>query len=213
VEQLANHDSILVRVGEDLEEFYVPEKMLRANSALFDTVIESDKKEGRDCSVLLLETNPKTFKVWVKFLYTGRVEVIIGASDTYSWICFWALGNLLDDSGFKDALIDLLAFSTHLTKGWTGWAHGRQLVCTPDSAHRSLGKNLEADFIFQNYDKFNIRLKRSIDENAPWEGWNNALPEDWLDEIGTCKYHAHGPGKPCYKTMIECAIHDYLNRD
>ena len=110
----ANHDSVLIRVGKDLQEFYVPEKLLRANSTLFEKILEKDPK-GQDRVVVLIETSsqpfddaafPSLFKIWSTFIYTGCLffasdgdveqfgKVTIGTKDEKLWRNIWNLSDM-----------------------------------------------------------------------------------------------------------------------
>jgi hypothetical protein len=64
---------IVVRVGHAKQEFFVHEKLLRASSEFFDMALKKEWKEGQEAAVDSSDAKPEYFRVWVKFLYIGRV--------------------------------------------------------------------------------------------------------------------------------------------
>jgi hypothetical protein len=64
--------SVVVRVGKDEEESFIHETLLRANSEVFNTALK-EWKEGQERSAELPEAKVEVFKIWVKWLYTGRM--------------------------------------------------------------------------------------------------------------------------------------------
>jgi hypothetical protein len=58
----------------------VHESVLRENSIFFDKALKSDWKEASDRIVRLPETNPVTFEILVRFVYTGLLFIELSDS-------------------------------------------------------------------------------------------------------------------------------------
>jgi len=111
---------IIVRVGKTKQEYHVHEKLLRASSEFFNNALKKEWKEGQEAAVDLLDTEPKHFEAWTKFLYTGRVffqeqeadgmpkDLERVAAEILTWVDLYSLGDFIRDTDFRDALIDAL---------------------------------------------------------------------------------------------------------
>ncbi|KAI4648979.1 uncharacterized protein J4E78_008496 [Alternaria triticimaculans] len=140
---------ILIRVGEVKQEFYVHESLLRANSLFFDNALKKEWKEGQERVVDLPDTEPEHMRIWIKFLYTGRIftgtetpqiresEAELFCKDVSAWNRLYTLGDFLQDGDFKDALIDAMMEFTAILNAYPIrlpdfiYSHS-----TKDSAHR-----------------------------------------------------------------------------
>lgn len=102
----------------------VHESALRANSTFFDKALKGDWKEACDKVVLLPETDPTTFEVFVRFVYTGLLFVELPVAEnnkmeeprgeprekwktpTLSYRCLFMLADYLQASDLRDAILD-----------------------------------------------------------------------------------------------------------
>lgn len=207
-----------MQVGEEQQEFYVHEKLVRTNSKFFDTTLNKKWKEGQERVVKLPETAPRDFKIWVKFLYTGRVflrddraQVVMEdgtfESEEYGvWDSCYALGDFLQDTDFKDALIDALIEGMATTVDYPlEVANCIYPYSGKGSAHRSLAIDVLVNIwdrkLYKTLSHPQEFLQDVLIEIGPKleEGIGNVPGKVFFKGINTCKYHDHGPDKPGFR--------------
>jgi hypothetical protein len=187
------------------------------SSGFFDTALKKEWKEGQEQDVKLPETEVEIFEIYVKWLYTGRVflakegDVISsgkGSNEWPRWYFCYALGDFLQDCDFKDACIDTcIEAMCDMAKIPTGLSKWIYPYSTPTSAHRR--------FVVDTFVNCRNRATWTDDVYNPAEFLTDVVKpigpklklglecepvDEYLDPNYTCKYHDHGPEKPCYKT-------------
>lgn len=102
-----------------IKTFTVHETILRAQSPFFENAMARDWKEATEHEVKLPEHTPNFFEVYSRWAYSNRItvnklDVIQEARIAYcSILCrAYILGDTLQDTDFKDAIIDVLVSYT-----------------------------------------------------------------------------------------------------
>ncbi|KXT07544.1 hypothetical protein AC578_10138 [Pseudocercospora eumusae] len=115
----------MVKVGTPHTTFHVNEELLCSGSEFFKAALQKEWREGQMHVVELPEQSPETFNVYLNWLYQKQVFVGIEADEgpelSWPWskqIQAYALGDLLMDIDFKDAIVDALMVLMH-TKAQT----------------------------------------------------------------------------------------------
>ncbi|KAH7071665.1 hypothetical protein FB567DRAFT_455269, partial [Paraphoma chrysanthemicola] len=211
---------VVVMVGKSKHKFYIHEALLRSNSGFFDAALKKEWAEGQDRIVKLPDKDPEIFKIWMKWIYTGRLFIVkqddiqrykdklIISREWARWRKMFELADFLQDFDCKDAAIDALIEAMVVRN-----ASPRYLpTCIyPHSTKHSAHRRLTVDLFVKATDRefFAISI-----ENQPQEFiidvmssiglfLSNGIEGISLKEFfagETCKYHDHGPDKPCYKT-------------
>jgi len=213
-------EPILVLVGASKYKFYIHEKLIRSNSGFFDTALKKEWAEGQDRRVELPSFEVDIFKVWIKWLYTGRIFLttegdlqkdhtgVYKSCHNTRWASCYALADYIHDSDFKDAAIDAMIEVICQTNLYpfslAGYIYPHSVK---GSAHRMLAVDL-----FTKYWRRDDYI-RSIDQPKEFlhdvlvsigpdlaEGVKRHYASRLPIDKDTCKYHDHGPDKPCYKT-------------
>lgn len=166
----------------------------------------------------LPDTGPEHMRIWIKFLYTGRIftgtetpqirqsEAELFCKDVSAWNRLYTLGDFLQDGDFKDALIDAMMEFTAILNAYPIrlpdfiYSHS-----TKDSAHRrfvvDMFVNVRNDKTFETNlgysQEFLYDMLKSIVPSLG-KGIELQFSEDWFKSQDGCKYHDHGD-KPCYK--------------
>lgn len=208
---------MIVGVDSDAKDFHVHEDALRRHSEFFRAALIGDWNEAREGIVRLPEEDPEVFDTFVTFVYSGRVNVPqdtdcstdkVDSDELGALADCWLLADRMISQSFKDAVADALTKRIVRT--------GMVPLDMPEIiyAHTSipcgikrllvdvavLGWN-EGDFRDQSH---NTDLVAFLAETTI-RALNMTTAEkngdySWAD-MG-CKYHDHGDGMPCYKTMF-----------
>ncbi|CAO2652617.1 Nn.00g009000.m01.CDS01 [Neocucurbitaria sp. VM-36] len=219
---------IAIRIGGEDNEFYIHEKLLSSASTFFDNVLKEGWKEGHDRIVRLPDVAPSIFKVWMKWLYTGRLFVKEPGDDVTvcsSYTCThessrlyncYALGEFLQDLDFKDATVDAMIDKMVERKGVPItladhiYSHSNK-----DSKHRKLAidcfirlwpRGGWTSLTEEDEDRGTFQPRQFLCdvliEIGPdlEKGVKRVNVEEFFDSSNTCKYHEHGSEKPCYKS-------------
>ncbi|KAH7406952.1 ribonucleotide reductase inhibitor-domain-containing protein [Phaeosphaeria sp. MPI-PUGE-AT-0046c] len=215
---------VAVHVGDEPRTFYVHETLLCSNSMFFTKALEKEWEEGETRQVDLPDCRPDTFRIWVKWMYTGRLcyaptERDDGgqwfARDFFDWKHVYELGDFLQDSDLKDAAIDAHVEGMIETNQYAlfvpYWIYP---YSTAASAHRKLAVDLcievwnredfalnqeyfPPDFLHDIMASIVPRLSEGIVGKTIRKFFRGA---DW------CTYHDHGPDQPCYRTRPTCTL-------
>jgi len=104
--------SITIRVGSapSTVDFSVHEQLICTHSPFFANALNGSWAEAHSRVVPLPDDAPSTFAVYRTWLYTGLLACTNG-SDSDEWellACAYVLGERLQDSDFKDTVIDAM---------------------------------------------------------------------------------------------------------
>jgi hypothetical protein len=211
--------TISIYVGPAQDKFEIHETLLRAQSGFFDTALKKEWTEGQDRKVDLPETAVADFKIWMKWLYTGRVYVAVtdetllldntkaAEDEFYNERSLYALGDFLQDPDFKDAIIDaiidsMVAYMKHPLM----LADHIYLHSAVGSSHRLLPQDIFINCWARedwghggaNTKDFLTDVLKVLAPNV-LHGVKATNTATFFANRDTCKYHEHGPDKPCYK--------------
>lgn len=165
----------------------------------------------------------EAFSLWMKWLYTGRVFSWIDVVDPNAraterniWQSGYMLADYLQDSDFKDAIIDAIAEEILVSRrplpylaSWiypystTGSAHRKMAVDLTVWYWRRTPKDMTPFQFLPNGDLPPQFLRDAIETVMPraTSGLRPVRQERILPRNAPCKYHDHGPNKSCYKTQ------------
>ncbi|KAF2801691.1 uncharacterized protein BDZ99DRAFT_528162 [Mytilinidion resinicola] len=109
--------SIIVRVGSPPTDFSVHESLVCSRSPFFANAMNGAWAEAESRVVPLPDDAPSTFALYRTWLYTGLLACK-SSSDSDEWellACAYVLGEKLQDSDFKDTVIDAMVekFNKH----------------------------------------------------------------------------------------------------
>lgn len=115
------NEIITVLVGENEQQFIVHKNTICDKSKFFEAACSSGRwKEGKEKLVRLPEVDPEAFRVYVHWVYTGKVspEVEWGHADlncaekqvTYTEA--YIIGDVLDDNDLRKHVIDTMIEKT-----------------------------------------------------------------------------------------------------
>jgi len=213
---------ITVRVGEagSTKDFSVHEELVRANSPFFEAALGREWKEAVEGVVTLPDDNPEIFGIYVQWLYCGQIFSQVQGKegekvDAARWIEEWnrldqcyALGDKLQDTDFKDCIVDASMEKTRWDKlEFLGFGP----IIYTSSAEKSPVRKLPVELALrwpdsalekyciqqrQPHDNFTADLMLALSKRTQAER-NSPCPY-WSDP---CRYHEHTPlNKPCHKT-------------
>ena len=179
--------------------------------------MKKEWKEGQDRAVELPDSEVDIFKIWVKWIYTGRLfltikddvhreqEKVINHEWT-RWSKSYAMADYLQDPDYKDAAIDALIDGVYDIGAPFLLASYIYPYSPNQSAHRklavdlfvkywnrkSMGRDMNhpRQFIIDVFNVIGPALERGIKVSSP---------QDMFSGSDICKYHDHGPDKPCYR--------------
>ena len=218
---------MIVGKGVLTKTFTIEKKILVKHSEFFASALNSnsdwDWKESHDNSFTMEDETPKYFKVFVQFLYTGKLFVVTDVEDSeesnedgarrtselkYLENC-WVLGETVLSTSFKDAITDALI------------ARMKECGRFPITMHQAMYRNSGGscgmrrllvdvtvwkwpDYIMssrsQHVDYMQFFFDVAVAMNQlKHKGLKGARP---FSKEDTCLYHDHGDDTPCYKTMF-----------
>jgi hypothetical protein len=164
-------------------------------------------------------TSNEAFNVWIKWLYTGRIFLIqhrvateINGTTTHkhTWSCWglaYDMGDFLQDSDFKDAVIDGIIEKMILYNEYpfslAQWIYTKSPIT---SAHRKLAVDTfvncwprsEWSQTMVHPAGFFADVVKTVGVTLE-DGVRIQRPGDYFNLNDTCKYHAHGSEKLCYR--------------
>ncbi|KAJ4334000.1 hypothetical protein N0V95_009288, partial [Ascochyta clinopodiicola] len=216
---------ITVIVGDEQTKYFVHESHITPQSDFFKNALKGEWKEKTTRTVELPDCDSKSFSIYLDWLYTGCVCITQedddqgkdsedGITVDYEWTkwadCF-RVGDFLQDSDFKDAMIntaiekiisedinyknlaeDVYTFSQPTSRN-RRLAVDIALNTWPDSDFQCIdGNSHPPEFLADLITAMGGKLRAVLDRRSP---------EDFLRNIDTCEYHEHSTiGTPCYKT-------------
>lgn len=214
--------SIIVGKKSSPQAFHIHESLAVKLSDFFAAAVRKGWKESIKRTVKLPEEDPELFRIFEAFIYSGRVysqkdgdEYEDENGRSVSWefgrlMSLWLLGDRLQASAFKDAIVDTLIEKIN-SEGAVPMKSFAAIY--EGSVHPSPMKELLVETAAREWDTEDIDdidmdetgsafikdlakaqrkyLADGIPESAPyWEG-------------PTCMYHEHAENKPCYKAMFK----------
>lgn len=210
---------VVVLVGEPATKFYVHEKLLIEQSEFFARTLNGEWKESQERLVKLPTVKVKTFRIWVKWLYTSRFYFATDAEvpnkknltyeqdEIFRWSDCYALGTYLQDIDFKDVGIDTLiegyvaGQKSHVDHLIVIYEHSHK-----HSAHRTFMVDISLYYAsLGGCSEVSECLPQAFlyDYIAAVEPiLGKGLPKCKITDFqkDLCKYHEHGKDKPCYMT-------------
>lgn len=207
-----------MRVGDggDVKEFKIDQVVACSNSNFFRAAMAHDFKEAETRVVTLSSEDPVIFKVWLNWILARTILCPMLPTDANDnddldfdhLVKAYALGEKLDDVGFKDAVIDAIAamssdnneYPVCDTTGlvWRTTLPGsplrrlvldRHVLLARDDWFSGHGQPFEYDFLFD--------LARAFTKHH----WSSIKPDH-----DVCHYHSHEKaGLPCYRQIYRMA--------
>jgi hypothetical protein len=72
---LASVITVIVGTGDQQRTVVLHEALLRQSSVFFDNALKPELKEAHDRAITTIETCPKSFATYAKFLFTGVIFI------------------------------------------------------------------------------------------------------------------------------------------
>lgn len=213
---------IKVKVGSPHTTFHVHENIISDASEFFAKALKKEWLEGRERTVELPEQNAESFNVYLNWLYCRRIYLnaededgLASTTQVSRIVKAYALGDVLLDSDFKDAVSDAFVlqcttFSKEKSTYYIPHAKSRTLVyestCEGSKlrallVHRVAQSN--AKFL-SDEDHYTFLLdlaKYQMDCNE-----RNST-EATLAAASECAFHEHQPGQEnCYRIKYAQAV-------
>ncbi|KAK4891463.1 hypothetical protein LTR27_009958 [Elasticomyces elasticus] len=211
---LVSGGTVKLLVGSMFQPFTVHEELIRSRAAFFDAALNKCWAEGRSGQVLMPEDNPDIIKLYVQYLYGGKIylecttaNAKLKRSDNLpEYIVLaeaYAFGEQIQDSTFKDSVVNaILARASELIdgeywypitsavdtiyKGTTTGSLGRQLMV--DLHMLRGGVNSISDDQELNNKDFLTDLARAMLRTFR-QGWTAGLFPPVSSSIDARKYH------------------------
>lgn len=193
------------------------EKLLQENSGFFAAALKKDWREGQQRVVELPEADSGAFNTWLNWLYCRRLYLAAGPDEERvrnrcmnDAISAYALGSVLLDSDFMDAVIDAIAVETCIVEG------GLSIVPHPEAVTLAYDKTPQnsmlrkllvcrhanaknaSELISEECDpRFILDLAKLLADSAR----SKPSRKTFISLAARCNFHEHGPGaENCYRT-------------
>ncbi|KAI9666701.1 MAG: hypothetical protein M1821_004637 [Bathelium mastoideum] len=224
---------VKVLVGTSKKEFTLCKELLCSSSGYLKAALSNEWREAQTRTIELPEDDEDTFELYLQWLYStiiwsaniedGNREK--GADDTEQTLLAraYTLGDKLQDSDFKDAVLDALMAKLVDDEEIYNENYDQDAVHHEDP----YGPSLSAIKWVWNYTMPSSPARRVIIDYFTWHGccpplrsfnaadptvatffkdlaihlYKRRSPEgpSPLTNKGNCDYHEHGDSKPCYK--------------
>lgn len=102
-------ETLTIRVSPSDKSFVIHQSLLVMNSDYFAKATSGDWVEAKTKEHKLEEVNLQAFEMFVQWLYSGKVEAVNTRALDELLIRAWALGDRLQASSFKNAVVNTLA--------------------------------------------------------------------------------------------------------
>ncbi|GIZ42766.1 hypothetical protein CKM354_000602300 [Cercospora kikuchii] len=212
---------ILFVVGtESVETFAIHKQLIAAKSEFVRLALQGGWREAKDGVISLPDDDPKTFEIYQAWLYDRKIYTdlwVDGIHDKESrrLMVAWVLGDKLQDTDFKDALMDALVGRIRDTQAFASLRLATSFIYskTPDgSAPRRLltdiytyhGASWWVDEVMSSglqetyaVDFLKDLSKRQLTQRGP-SSLNSAA---YMAFKPGCAYHDHKPGK-CFRVIL-----------
>lgn len=209
---------ITIVVGPDGSEaeFLVYADLAKRHSKVIETNIQL--AAGPEKSRLrATEYSPEHFKIFVSFIYTGRIHTLNSPREWRLLSELWVLGHALDSITFKDAVVDAMVERRTALNEFHGEAYVIMAdhLQTPQQTRTGVGKLLfDTAVTARHHEIYTDRLSsvpgclhfygeviKGLDQIRRGE----ESEEEVLLRAKTgldCVYHEHGAGEVCHRKMF-----------
>ncbi|EMD01277.1 hypothetical protein BAUCODRAFT_204622 [Baudoinia panamericana UAMH 10762] len=157
--------TIEVVVGPQKTSFHVHEKRIRSQSAFFDTALKTRWQKAEDRRVNLPDDKPETFKNYVHWLYTSKLQSekpgnTLGTGSSYQTFSeLYVLAEKLIDPVCQDRAIDAIVFEMRVNRSRSFYlslyyptANNIEYVYQNTPAGSSLRKLMVDAYVYQGAD-------------------------------------------------------------
>lgn len=208
-------------VGFEEVNVTVHEKLIRARAASFETALSRDWKEAKTKVVSLGNERPETFELYKNWLYTSKIFsqqdldkfAPTRAIETRLLIDAYIMGDLFQDSDFKDAVIDVIIDCIAQNAAPHAAANTKRVYeNTPSESplrklivdvHVASGGKLWYNMRDLARDYYNLDATLDIMAAMDLQRTPEFKPERIAYRQNTCLYHEHvKEEKSCYKTRL-----------
>lgn len=193
------------------------EVLLQENSGFFAAALKKDWREGQKRVVKLPEEDSKIFNFWLNWLYCHRLHLATGPDEARTNGRFleeavraYALGNVLLDFDFMDAVVDAIAVEICTLE------NGENILPNEEIITLAYDKTLQkstlrkllvyrhatisnmAELLTEKHDaRFILDLAKLMADSAR----PKPSREDFISIAARCDFHGHEPGaENCYRT-------------
>jgi len=99
----------------DKEIFYLDSGVLKQGGTFFATALKKEWLEGQQGIIYLPEEQPRIFRPYAQWLYTGKIFYETGqrSDDLDTLSKLYTLGERLMDRGFQDSVLDICRKTTN----------------------------------------------------------------------------------------------------
>ncbi|KAJ8112594.1 hypothetical protein OPT61_g5079 [Boeremia exigua] len=223
----AEFDSAPVTIVAGMERlvtYYVHRSYLTSSSDFFKNALSGGWKESSTNNIALREYRPEIVKVYVDWLYTGRICTsnendtdCSGSTSQHGHLTEWddledcyALGGFLQDVSFKDNMLDaVIDKMIRHSLQYTGLPLMVYSTCSAKSPHRQLALDLiietwpaeKLNSIAREHFPADFLADVLVNMAKVWHSGREAQgTAKFFHDLDTCKYHEHTMnGSPCYK--------------
>jgi len=166
-----------VVVGTDKRTFYIHERLIRSQSAFFESALGKEWKEGQARKIELPDDDAHIFEAYARWLYSGKLAVNDGDEGGFEW---WSPTNEAVEIIYKTtprgSPARHLMVDMHTLKGDERWI---------DIGHPEK----------HNHD-FTVDLAHALLKKRTVHSYF-ASEHEALDKGNPCSYHKHGKGEEC----------------
>lgn len=216
---------VIVKVGQPATVFHVNEERIAESSEFFKAALKKEWPSGRNRTAELPDEDPKIFNVYLNWIYARVLclditteEERVDSAVTLRKVAAHALGDMLMDSDFKDAVTDaFLVYTLTLDKDnntcYLPHVNVRNKLysnTTPGSklrqslVHRMMRSNSASLVEEKDCTAFLVDVTKKMLEKDT---------ESALAAAAKCKYHEHAEGdEHCYRTKYAKATSMNMSR-
>ncbi|KAF2817745.1 uncharacterized protein BDZ99DRAFT_470711 [Mytilinidion resinicola] len=213
------------------EDFTVHDNLIRTHSPFIDAAMRNDWKEAQERLIKMPETDPVCFHIYVQWLYSSRIHSAVTTAakpGSTIWayskalnrefdtlVGCWIMGDVLRDTDFQDATMDILMKLCRTIHGLgieilgplahyvyahtTGKTSPLKALLVAHTTVSLTPRKMEL-FFKEDYPKDFVTEVLS----AVYRRWNNGNTGQLLNLEAKCEtYHQHyKTGGPCYKDKL-----------
>ncbi|KAM0720125.1 hypothetical protein Q7P37_004261 [Cladosporium fusiforme] len=205
---------IEVHVGasDHIEKFLVHEALAKRRSKFITAALKKCWDEGKQRIVTLPEVSPETFQLFCDFVNTGFCQIPVKKDqEDAAWVQVtdaWLLGDYLDSTSFKDAILDTMLAAIRQTSNRPISMFQEIFGCTrsPSGMRRllvdlvvyswPLGTLAKQPVEERCLDFFrDVSVAIELKDKKGLISWDAPYMKDDIK----CHYHDHGSEEGCYR--------------